>query len=146
MEVTLILPEPLPAGTHKLVLAGTAPGPTPPPGGGGQPIPPVGDKTYTFPWGPTFTQDDTIEPDGCLCLAYTSVDDHGKKLPRGQVKLVTLAEFGGIDGPAGFATRRARRLTPPDPVVEYSPEEMDQATKATLERRWQKEEEGKRRK
>ncbi len=48
---------------------------------------------------PPFTDEDLVGPDGVLCLHYTPLDDKGNKLPEGQVKLIEVADFKGIDCP-----------------------------------------------
>lgn len=62
-----------------------------------------------------------VEPGGDLCLSYSDLDDRGNSLPDGEVKLIDVADFGGIDCPD--AAGKKVRTGPPDPPPP-SPEEM----------------------
>lgn len=66
--------------------------------------------------GPAFSMED-LEEEGCLCLSYTTLDEDGKPLPPGQVKLIGRADFYGIDCPKGgtLGTGPTNRNNPVDP-------------------------------
>lgn len=86
--------------------------------------------------GPAFTDDD-LGPGGALCLSYNDLDDHGDKLPDGQIKLVDVADFYGIDCPGPTAgagrTKAARRGVPEPPPP--TQEEIERATEEARARR-----------
>lgn len=79
--------------------------------------------------------DDDLGPEGCLCLSYSDLDDKGNKLPDGQIKLLDVADFEGIDCPeTSTAKTKTSRRTDPDPPPP-SPEEIERATREALQRR-----------
>ena len=65
--------------------------------------------------GPVF-EDADLEPGGILCLNYVASDDQGRELPPGQVKLVNIADFFGIDCPEVMGGKKAQPPDPPPPV------------------------------
>jgi hypothetical protein len=80
-----------------------------------------------------------LAPGGPLCLSYSNLDDKGNQLPDGQIKLLDVADFYGIDCPEvvtnkGKMTGRADAPEPPAP----SREEIERATQEALTRRMQK--------
>jgi hypothetical protein len=48
-------------------------------------------------------------------LAYTNLDDTGKELPLGQIKLLNIADFYGIDCPEVTSSRAVAKTMEPDP-------------------------------
>lgn len=84
--------------------------------------------------GPPFTDDD-LAPGGALCLAYSTLDDTGKKLPDGEIKLLDNADFYGIDAPATTGTKASREAEPM-PVAPTAAE-IEKAKMDALERRQQ---------
>lgn len=65
--------------------------------------------------GPPFSADD-LGPEGCLTLSYGDLDDKGDALPEGQVKLLDVADFLGIDCPSVIdKSKGATRHAPPEP-------------------------------
>lgn len=85
--------------------------------------------------GPAFNDED-MEPDGVLSLSYTDLDDKGNKLPDGQIKLLDVADFGGIDWPETTNTGKGGRGGPPMPPAP-SREEIEKAKEEALKRRQQ---------
>ncbi len=86
--------------------------------------------------GPPFSNDD-LGPDGCLCPTYSDLDDQGNKLPDGQIKLLDVPDFHGIDCPEVVVKsgKRGRSGTPlPPPPTK---EEIERATEEALKRRAQ---------
>lgn len=94
--------------------------------------------------GPAFNMED-LGPDGALCLSYSDLSAPsikgketigGNKLPDGQIRLLDVADFYGIDCPEsiGAVGRQRRSIDPPDPPPP-SPEEIEKATQEALERR-----------
>jgi hypothetical protein len=80
-----------------------------------------------------FTSAD-LEVGGALSLTYTDLDDKGNKLPEGQVKLIDVADFFGIDAAptsTGKGTSAAREPEPPPPTKE----EMERLLEETRQRR-----------
>ena len=87
--------------------------------------------------GPAFSDDD-LAPDGVLCLSYSDLDDKGNQLPDGQIKLLDVADFYGIDCPesvgSSFKSRGSRNGTPmPAPPTR---DEIERATREAVERRY----------
>lgn len=87
-----------------------------------------------------FSDADLAAPDGALCLSYSDLDSKGNKLPEGQIKLLDIADFGGIDctettgrGGRGERTSAAVAAAPMAPAP--SREEIEAATQAARERR-----------
>lgn len=85
--------------------------------------------------GVTFTDDD-LGPEGALCLSYSDLDDTGKKLPNGEIKLLDIADFYGIDCPevkksGGKGAGVSKAPEPPPPT----PEEMKKMYEDADERR-----------
>lgn len=83
--------------------------------------------------GPPFTDFDLTE-DGVLALSYTDVDDKGNALPDGQIKLLDIADFGGIDCPEVITSTKAgqaKSAEPPPPTRE----EIERASQEALARR-----------
>jgi hypothetical protein len=83
--------------------------------------------------GLTFTDDD-LAPGGALCLSYSDLDDRGNKLPDGQIKLLDVADFYGIDCPESVAAKgggKGGAPMPPPPTQE----EIEAATQEALRRR-----------
>lgn len=84
--------------------------------------------------GKPFTKDDPA-----LVLSYNNVDDEGVKLPNGQIKLLDVADFLGIDCPEVVAKGSAKRggtSEPPPPTgAEYERlQEEARARRATATR------------
>lgn len=88
--------------------------------------------------------DDDLAHDGALTLSYTDLDvpdkdGVSKRLPllpdgRQQLRLLDLADFGGIDCPEVIKTAKATRTAPPEPPP-LSKEEMEAAYEAMRLRR-----------
>ncbi len=74
-----------------------------------------------------------LEPDGCLSLSYTDIDDRGNALPEGQIKLLDTIDFGGIDCPEAGGKKHGS-IAPPMPAPP-TPEEIERLTAEALERR-----------
>lgn len=55
-----------------------------------------------------------LAPGGGLDLSYVDVDDRGNPLPNGQVKLVDVADFYGIDCPESTIGKKPPRGSTPD--------------------------------
>lgn len=55
-------------------------------------------------------------PGGILCLSYTDLDEKGQRLPGGEIDLVNVADFGGIDCPEAAGRSRAGAQEEPMPV------------------------------
>ena len=85
--------------------------------------------------GVTFTEDD-LAPGGALCLSYSDLDDKGNKLPDGQIKLLDVADFYGIDCPESTAKSGKSKSEPPMPPPPTK-EEIARATEEALKRRQQ---------
>lgn len=94
-------------------------------------------KDHDDSTGPAFTDYD-LSPTGCLELKYTNRDDRGNLLPDGQVKLLDIADFGGIDCAPIKGRTRADASGPPEESIEYTKEEMEEALEALRKRRTQK--------
>ena len=87
--------------------------------------------------GDVFDRSD-LEPDGILCLSYTDVGPPqirngetipGKKLPPGELRLIDVADFGGIDcPPRGYREQD-------DPPVQYTLDEIEKLKEEALARR-----------
>lgn len=75
-------------------------------------------KDYPDSAGPPFDESD-LAGDGLLCLSYNDLDDTGRQLPDGRVKLLDVADFEGIDCPEvitkgkATVTRGAPEEAPP---------------------------------
>lgn len=82
--------------------------------------------------GTPFTDDD-MAPGGALCLSYSDLDDKGGKLPDGQIKLLDVADFEGIDCPE-VVVKKARSASPPMPPPPTK-EEIEKATEDARQRR-----------
>ncbi len=89
-------------------------------------------KDHPASAGPPFDAND-LAPGGTLCLAYSNLDDKGKPLPNGEIKLLDMADFYGIDCPASVGKGKASK-GPPDPPPP-TPEEMKKMYEAADERR-----------
>jgi hypothetical protein len=61
------------------------------------------------------------------------VDDKGDKLPDGEIKLLDIADFYGIDCPEVVNTRVVKSTTPEPPAP--SENEIEQLAKEALARR-----------
>lgn len=83
--------------------------------------------------GPPFTENDLVDG-GELCLSYSDLDDKGNRLPDGQIKLLDVADFYGIDCPQVTKAGKAARQEPPMPAAP-SREEIERATAEALARR-----------
>ena len=70
--------------------------------------------------GGTVFDDSDLEPGGILHLEYSALDAQGKELPNGQVALVNVADFGGIDCPEATGKGKTAKSppTPPPPKQE----------------------------
>lgn len=77
--------------------------------------------------------DEDLQPNGCLCLSYTNMDDKGQELPEGKKKLVDIADFGGIDYTEGGQAKDTREEAPMPPPP--TPEEIEKAKQEALARR-----------
>jgi len=82
--------------------------------------------------GAPFSMDDLADG-GALSLSYNDLDDTGKKLPDGQIKLLDVADFYGIDCPEAINKRTGRQDAPAPPPL--TQEELSQATADALRRR-----------
>ncbi len=92
--------------------------------------------------GPAFNKDD-IEEDGALCLQYNDKDDKGNQLPEGKIKLISVADFFGIDSaPITAKPKVADTHNAPDPPPPTR-DEIERLTEEARERRWKEEEEKK---
>lgn len=96
-------------------------------------------KDHPVSAGPAFTKADRAL-NGCLSLSYVDYDADGKKLPNGQIELVDLADFFGIDSPKApgkisttVGTGRSSREV--DPPVQYTDKEMDKMREEARARR-----------
>jgi hypothetical protein len=69
-----------------------------------------------------------------LELSYTDVDDKGDKLPDGEIKLLDIADFYGIDCPEVVGNARVVKSTTPEPPAP-SEEEIEQLAREALARR-----------
>ncbi len=85
---------------------------------------------------PVFTNTD-LQPSGVLHLSYNDLDDTGKQLPDGKIKLLDIADFYGIDCPETVTKTTRSRSTAPDSLAP-SREEIERASQETLARRMQK--------
>lgn len=101
-------------------------------------------KDHPSSAGPAFTDED-LGPDGALCLSYTDLgpprilNDRtigGDKLPDGEIRLVDVADFSGIDCPESIGARarllQAASLPEPPPPT---PEDIERLTREALMRR-----------
>lgn len=86
-------------------------------------------KDHAESAGPPFTDADLIEG-GALCLHYSDLDDKGNQMPDGQIKLIEVADFYGIDSPQVVKVSKQE----PMPAAP-SREEIEKASTAALERR-----------
>lgn len=82
--------------------------------------------------GAVFDAED-MEPGGLLCLSYTNLDSKGNKLPNGQIDLVDIADFFGIDCPE-VGGGKVAKAQPPDPTAP-TPEALKKMYEANDERR-----------
>lgn len=73
---------------------------------------------------PPFSEDD-LAVGGVLSLSYTDVDDNGVKLPAGKIKLIDVADFGGIDCPK--KSKREEQGIPDAPTQEELPALREEA-------------------
>ena len=80
--------------------------------------------------------DADLEPDGLLCLSYNDLDDKGNKLPDGQIKLLDVADFYGIDCPDVVQKpKRGAPPTTPPAGAPPTPEEIEKGKADALARR-----------
>ena len=87
-------------------------------------------REHSNPEYPPFTDDDLV-PGGSLYLSYTDVDDKGNKLPNGQVKLINIADFYGIDCPEVRSSSNLRMTAPePTPPTKEEIEKMSEEVRA----------------
>ncbi len=86
--------------------------------------------------GPPFDNDDLIAPDGCLVLNYVDCDEKGVKYPDGQIGLVDIADFFGIDSPQVKSINK-RTAAPEPPPIQYTEEEMEKMKEDARMRRQQ---------
>lgn len=86
--------------------------------------------------GNPFDDSDLAGPDGQLHLNYVSCDANGKQLPDGQIELVDVADFGGIDCPK-VGGRVSTGSDSNDPPIQYTEEEMEKMKEEALARRRQ---------
>jgi len=103
-------------------------------------------KDHLTSAGPAFTNED-LAPSGALCLSYSDLGPPkilngetigGKKLSDGEVRLIDVADFYGIDCPESIgATARGRRSTEPMPPPP-TPEEIEEGRNRAIEIRRQK--------
>jgi hypothetical protein len=85
--------------------------------------------------GPPFNVDD-MAPGGVLCLSYSDLDDKGNKLADGEIKLLDVADFEGIDWPnlsSGAGSGKAGGA----PMPPISEAELEKAKEAARLRRQQ---------
>jgi hypothetical protein len=83
--------------------------------------------------GSPFAMED-LAPGGPLCLSYSDLDDKGDKLPDGQVKLLDIADFYGIDCPETTTKKKGTRQGPPVPKAPPTAELEKLAQEAILRR------------
>lgn len=106
------------------------------------------DSTSRFP---PFSEEDLEEPDGVLCLAYSTVGPprilngetiNGEKLPEGQIRLVDEADFKGIDCPEALTKNKVSRTAINAPPMPKAPteKEIEKATEEARARREKHEE------
>ncbi len=76
-------------------------------------------------------EDADLEAGGILHLTYTTLTPEGKKLPTGQVRLINVADFYGIDWPEMTKKVKDQPPEPPPPT----PDEMKRMYEANDERR-----------
>ncbi len=82
--------------------------------------------------GAPFTEEDLLD-DGALSLSYTDIDDKGKKLPDGKVKLLDIADFFGIDSPEVVQSKSSKTAPPAPPPP--TQEEIDKGMQDMLQKR-----------
>lgn len=89
-------------------------------------------KDFPATAGSPFTEEDLIDG-GLLSLSYNDLDDKGKKLPDGKIKLLSIADFYGIDCPQVVESKTAAKAPsePPPP----SKEDIEKGTQEAMERR-----------
>jgi hypothetical protein len=83
--------------------------------------------------GGPFTDDDLADG-GTLSLAYSDLDDKGNKLPDGEIKLLDVADFYGIDCPEVIAKGKGTRQRVPEPPPP-SKEEIERLSQEAQARR-----------
>ena len=91
---------------------------------------------------PPFSMDD-LAPGGILHLEYNNLDDKGRPLPLGHVRLLDDADFGGIDivKKKGKQSKTDAVGEPEQPDEEMTEEELDNRKREERERKWKEEEE-----
>ena len=82
--------------------------------------------------GPIFDNSD-LAPGGALCLSYSDLDDKGNKLPDGQIKLLDVADFDGIDCPESVGKGPTSKAAPMPPAPSRA--EIERATEEARARR-----------
>lgn len=90
-------------------------------------------KDHPVSAGSPFRMSD-LAVDGPLCLTYSTIDDKGNQLPEGQIKLIDVADFGGIDCPKVAKASRAAKAGPPDPPAPTQ-SEIERAKEEARQRR-----------
>lgn len=94
-------------------------------------------KDHPMEAGEPFVDDD-LAPGGTLCLSYNDLDDKGNKLPDGQIKLLDVADFYGIDSPEVVSKSPKQGANKPTLPPAPTPEEIAKATEEARARRLQK--------
>lgn len=91
------------------------------------------DHWKTYSGGESVFEDTDLAAGGLLCLSYTNVDDKGKTLPDGKIKLLDDDDFYGIDSPTrtddGGGTQATEEPMPPPPTQEEIEAAMEAARK-----------------
>ena len=92
-------------------------------------------KDHPANGGAPFSEEDLAD-NGLLSLSYGDLDDKGNKLPDGQIKLIDVADFGGIDCPTVSASKSSgsKMSKTPDPPAPTK-EEIEKATQEAHARR-----------
>lgn len=95
-------------------------------------------KDHRDTHGAPFSNED-LEQDGALCLSYSNLDDEGKELPDGKIKLLDVADFQGIDCPQVKKSKAAATAAPEAPAP--TPDEIEKAAEEVRAERERKRDE-----
>lgn len=83
--------------------------------------------------------DDDSGPDGQLRLNYNHLDDKGNVLPDGRIKLLDIADFGGVDRPDSIAKKKRLSDEPDEQELVLTEEDAEEVEKAKEEMRQRRE-------